>query len=123
MGGGGAERQLALLAGSLAGAGWKPHVALFRGGPNLERLRNSGVVLHDLGIAGPYDPRVFTRVMDIVRRVRPVLIQTWLPMMDIVGGAVSMMTGVPWILSERSTRSQPPHVKGAMRNRLASKAV
>ena len=123
MGGGGAERQLAVLAESLPATGWEPHVAVIRGGPNLSRLLRANVVVHDLGLDSPYDPRVITRIMAIVRRVRPAIIQTWLPMMDIVGGTVAAMTGVPWILSERVSRSQPPFLKGAVRKALAHRAA
>lgn len=103
MGGGGAERQLAYLAGELSRIGWDVHVALLAGGPNLERLRSSGAAIHSLAARSNYDPAILHGLFRLMRRVRPDLVETWMPQMDALGGAAARLAGVPWILRERSS--------------------
>ena len=102
--GGGAERQLALLAAEQGRRGWNVHVALRRGGNYQEHLADSGVVLHELGDLRRGHPLLFLRLHALVRRLRPELIQTWLLQMDIVGGVVAIANGVPWVISERCSK-------------------
>ncbi len=123
MGGGGAERELAHLAGPLRRLGADMHVALVSEGPNYERLAASGVAIHRIPIANNHDPRLPLRVDRVMKRVRPELVQTWITQMDVVGGAVAKMRGVPWILSERnSALMYPPTIKNRMRIRVARSA-
>ena len=70
MGGGGAERQLAYLAGPLAACGWDVHVALRTGGANLARLERGGATVHMVTAVGNHDPRLAWRLADLFRRVR-----------------------------------------------------
>jgi glycosyltransferase involved in cell wall biosynthesis len=102
MGGGGAERQLAYLAGELRTLGWDVHVALLSGGPNLERLRAGGAVIHRLTARSNYDPAILGQLLRLMRRLRPDLVETWITQMDILAGAAARFTGLPWILRERS---------------------
>ena len=102
LGGGGAERQLSYLSTALTYRGLDVHVAYHVGGPNLGRIEASGVTLHQLNSRGHYDPRLLWQLIRTIRRVRPDLIQTWLTQMDIVGGIAAMLTGTPFILSERA---------------------
>jgi len=106
--GGGAERQVGYLSAGLAELGWDVHVGHVRGGPNLERLIASGATLHPLAAGSNYDPRLVWRAVRLIRDVAPVAVQTWLPMMDVVGGAAAVIAGVPWILSERSDSALRP---------------
>ena len=46
LGGGGAERQLAYLAGGLVARGHEVHVLSLDGGPHRQRLVEKGAVLH-----------------------------------------------------------------------------
>ena len=101
--GGGAERQLAYLTGGLTKIGWDVHVAIIQGGENLPRLVANGAQVHRLPCSGNYDPRLPGRLFNVIRQVRPVAVQTWLPQMDIIGGAVCLASGTPWIVSERGS--------------------
>ena len=98
---------LGLIGGSVAAAlkarGWEVHVGLLSGGVNLERLRQGGATVHQLHVAGNYDPRLLSQISGVIGRVRPAIVQTWLPQMDISAGFLSSVRGVPWILSERSS--------------------
>src|SRR5262249_15075384 len=97
MGGGGAERHLACLAAGLIQMGWEVHVALLSGGPNLDRLQASGAMIHQMSCTSNYDPGIAWQLRRILHTIRPVLTQTWLPQMDILGGILSLMSGIPWI--------------------------
>lgn len=114
MGGGGAERELSLLAKPLASA-CELHVALIAEGPNFARLSESGATVHRIGVASNYDPRLVTNLRSIVRRVRPSLVSTWLTQMDIAGGSVARWAGVPWVLAERASA---PFYRPSIKNRL-----
>src|SRR5687768_3558015 len=120
MGGGGAERQLAYLAGPLIARGWEVHVACVAGGPNLARLEESGARIHRLRIRNSYDPRLVWQLARTIRAVGPDLVQAWFVQMDVVAGAVATLTGVPWILSERSSvLAYPPTWKNRLRIAIA----
>jgi len=101
--GGGAERQLALLAAEQARRGWKVHIALRRSGNYAEHLTGSSVVLHELGDLRRGHPLLFVRLHALVRRIKPDVLQTWLLQMDIIGGAVALATRTPWVLTERNS--------------------
>jgi glycosyltransferase involved in cell wall biosynthesis len=103
LGPGGAERQVTYLAAGLVGLGWEVHVGYYKEGPNLARLARSGAVLHRVASCGSYDPTILLRLLRLVRAVRPHLVQTWLPAMDILGGFVARLQGVPWVMTERSS--------------------
>lgn len=101
--GGGAERQLSLLAPELCRLGVETHVAYLHSGVNLASLSDSSVTLHRITCSGNYDPRILLRLLRIVRTIKPDVIQTWLPQMDVFGGSVAKLAGIPFVLSERSS--------------------
>jgi glycosyltransferase involved in cell wall biosynthesis len=120
MDGGGAERQLAYLAGALRALEWDVHVALLAGGPNLERLRVSGAEIHRLRARHNYDPTILGQLIRVVRRVQPDVVETWMTQMDILGGLAAKVAGVPWILRERgSERAYPASLKHRCRTLVA----
>jgi glycosyltransferase involved in cell wall biosynthesis len=123
MNGGGAERQLAMLAGAQMRDGHDVHVALHSGGSTLPLLEGSGAQLHWLPPRGNHDARLLVDVARVVRALSPDLIQTWLPQMDVVGGTVARALGVPWILSERSSAgAYPATLKSRLRRVVARNA-
>ena len=99
--GGGAERQLAYLATGLRELGVEVDIAYLVDGPNSERVRASGAVLHPLGMRGALDVRLLWFLARIIQERRPDVVQTWLPRMDIYGGLAANLTRLPWIYSER----------------------
>src|SRR5262245_45828950 len=103
MAGGGAERQLAYLAREFVQSGWEVHVALVHGGPNLDRLQQSGAIIHQLRVASNYDPRILGQLLTIIRRLKPDVVQCWLTQMEVLGGLAAMISSRPWVLSERSS--------------------
>ena len=115
LGNGGAERQLSYLAVELKRNGHDVHVASSRGGPNLEPLKSAGVHWHCLGGISNRDPIIFLRLIRLMRRLRPDVVQTILAPMDIIGGAAALLTHTLWILKESS--SAPLYVEG-LRHKL-----
>jgi glycosyltransferase involved in cell wall biosynthesis len=112
---GGAERQLSYLAAELAARGHDVHVASSRGGVNLGRMESAGVVWHRLGGMGHRDPFTFYRLVRLMKRLRPDVVQTILTPMDIMGGAAALLTGTRWVLRESS--SAPLYANG-LRHRV-----
>ncbi len=109
--GGGAERQLCYLSRELANRGHHVDVVLLNRGPNIDLLTGiENVQVHILGEGKTvfhgepslqnYNPLVLTRVFRLIRKLRPDVVQTWIPQMDIVGGIAAKTAGVPWILRE-----------------------
>jgi len=101
--GGGAERQLALLALELCRLGVDVHVAYVHSGSNLKLFSGSNVALHPIPSSGNHDPAILLRILSVIRSVKPCLIQTWFRQMDVLGGVAAMLQGVPFVLSERSS--------------------
>lgn len=106
--GGGAERQLVYLAGGLRELGCDVHVGLLDGGTNLPRLEAARATIHRLKTRSNYDPRILPRIVSLIRRIQPDVVQTWLTQMDVFGGAASLLTRTPWIVSERSSGPHYP---------------
>ena len=90
------------------------HVASSRGGTNLERLISEGVEWHRLGGVSNRDPLIFFRLVGLLRRLRPDIVQTILTPMDIMAGAAALLTRTPWILKESSSA---PLYGGGLRHR------
>jgi glycosyltransferase involved in cell wall biosynthesis len=108
MAGGGAERQLTYLVRELVQLNWDVHVALVHGGPNLTRLQATGATVHEVHALGNYDPRIFVRLIGIIRSTKPDVVQCWLLQMEVLGGVAAHITGVPWIFSERASELAYP---------------
>jgi glycosyltransferase involved in cell wall biosynthesis len=101
LGHGGAERQLAYLTRGLSDRGWEVHVASLAGGLFREPLLAGGGHLHPIRSRGSFDPMILLQIFRLIRKIEPRVVQTWLPMMDVLGGLAAHAVGAPWILSER----------------------
>lgn len=105
---GGAERQLAYLSAGLQARGHEVHVGTLVDGPLRERAETAGVRIHTLRARTNYDPRLALQIASLLRTLRPALVQTWITLMDVMGGAAARLAGVPWIVSERSAPLEYP---------------
>jgi glycosyltransferase involved in cell wall biosynthesis len=101
--GGGAERQLCMLAIEQVGRGHNVHLAVRRTGIYEHEMRQGGVRIHNLSEVRSLDPRLLLDIIRLVRTIRPDIVQTWLPQMDLVGGVAARLTASRWILSERTS--------------------
>jgi glycosyltransferase involved in cell wall biosynthesis len=102
LGGGGAERQLGILAAGLRDLGCEVHVGFVSEGANLARLEAAGAHLHRIPARGNLDPLLLPRLVRLILNVRPDVVQTWLTQMDVAGGLAALLTRRPWIVSERT---------------------
>lgn len=75
----GAEKQLTLLATRLPRDEFDVHVvALTRGGPYAEVLRQAGVPVTVLGKRFKFDPRTLWQLRRLIQRLNPDILHTWL---------------------------------------------
>jgi len=118
LGGGGAERQLCMLASEQARRGDYVHVAIRRGGVHEPVLKKCGVHIHELGNARSINPRLLLALARTIAKVAPTIVQTWLPQMDVVGGLAAMRSRTPWIISERTSGEYYKEVPAFARLRL-----
>jgi glycosyltransferase involved in cell wall biosynthesis len=120
---GGAERQLALITKGLVAYGWDVHLAVFKGGAFEAQLAPETTV-HHIPRLGNYDPLIIARLVRLIRSIRPALVQTWLPQMDVLGGAAAILCGVPWVIAERcSVMNYPPGWKTKSREVIGKSAL
>ncbi|QDU36883.1 Putative glycosyltransferase EpsD [Maioricimonas rarisocia] len=103
----GAEKQLMLLARGLPTDEFSVHVvALTRGGPYADVLRQAGIDVTVLGKRMKFDPRTLRDLRRLVREERPDVIHSWLFAANayarfVAGGA----NGPPVVVSERCVDS------------------
>lgn len=120
---GGAERQLRLLAPRLAARGIR--VGLFsRIEPAYAAALEAQGVRCFQAPRRNHSPRMPTALGRAARGVEADIVHSFLPQMDIVGGAVARLTGRVWLLSERS--SAPAYgsgLKDRLRFRLGRRAT
>jgi len=100
--GGGAERQLAMLSTEQSKRGYEVHIGLRRAGIN-KQLLNDRIQVHYLGDYKIIDPRFFINILKLITAIKPDIMQTWLPQMDIAGGLSSIFKSIPWIMTERAS--------------------
>ena len=102
--GGGAERQLGMLAAEQARRGYKVHLAIRRTGVHVQALEASGVQVHVLGNMRSFNPRLLLAIGGVIGQVRPDIVQTWLPQMDLLGGiSVLASSRARWVVTERTS--------------------
>lgn len=90
----GAETMLVKLVGALARAGFENHVVcLIESGPLAADLESAGVPVVALGMRSKLDPRPLARLVGMVRRLRPDIVQTWLYHADLAGLAAAALCG------------------------------
>ena len=95
--GGGAERQNGLLAAALRRRGHEVLVGHAGAGPGLWPPE---APTHPFRVRHPWNPLLIVDTIRLIRAWKPDLVQTSLPLMDVVGGLAAVATGVPWVVRE-----------------------
>jgi glycosyltransferase involved in cell wall biosynthesis len=116
--GGGAERQLTLLAPAQAALGHEVHIGVIRGDIPASLIDVPGVHVQVLSLRSHYDPLLVPRIVALVRAARADIVQTWLMLMDVAGATAAALSRTPWILSERSEAAAYP---ATLKNRARAK--
>ena len=123
---GGAQQQLAYLAGAQVAGGYDVHVGYVRPGPKLDLVERSGAELHRLKERHNHNPMLLRDVTQFVGRVAPDIVQTSLLQMDILGGLAAQLRSRPWVLAERASAEhwigEAPVLKAYVR-RLVARGV
>ena len=120
----GAEHQMTLLAEGLAGRKYEVHViALVRGGYFEKRLKAAGVHVHVLGKRFRFDPRSWSSVRRLLKRIHPDIVQSFLFSANTLvrlPGVVPDSAGV--VVSERCVDSWKSRWQLRLDRRLAKRA-
>lgn len=115
---GGAEGQLATLALEMSAQGHEVCVvSLLTGGENAARLRETGVLVRDLGMRRGFpDPRAVFRLRALLRAFQPEIVQSWLYHADILALIANQYAGAaPLVWSLRGA-----HIDAVHRGRMLS---
>ena len=101
--GGGAERQLNILSVELRRRGNDVHIVCRRGGIFESTLRDAGCKVHIIGDHKGASIILLVRITALISEIRPDIVQSWLPQMDVIGGIAALWKGIPWIICERTS--------------------
>jgi len=101
--GGGAEKQLSYLALGMAKYGHEVHIGCQYNGDRVDlinKYNKAKVKVHRLAGKFVADPYILPHVLRLIRSEKFDLIQTCIRKMDVIGGIISPIVKVPWILRE-----------------------
>lgn len=104
--GGGAEYQLInILKFKTNLSSYKFHIGIRTGNQKIiEDLKKHGVEIHVFGNHRSYiNPILLFKIIILTFKIKPDVIQTWLPQMDIIGGLAAKIQNITHIISERSS--------------------
>ncbi len=97
---GGAEKQLALLATRLPRDQFDVHVCvLTRSGPLAAQLDESQLPVHQIGKRWKIDPAAFHRLRNLLLRLRPSLVHTWIFAANCYGRQAALSARVPHVIA------------------------
>src|SRR5205823_5171646 len=94
----------------------------------LDEVSGAGVQAKPIHRKTNKDIRIFHSVNKVVSEVKPDVVQTWLPQMDVVGGVICLAQRVPWVMTERACSiayrmSSPAHAARRVLGNLADAVV
>ena len=100
--GGGAERQLEILASEQSRNNYNVIVCVRRGGVYQEKLEKNNVKVLKIGNFSAIRIKSLLKCLDIIRNIKPDIVQSWLPQMDIYVGIIAKLIKINWVMTERS---------------------
>lgn len=123
LGPGGAEHVLVDLARASAGGMDMSVVSIMpsEGAEHVRELRDLGVPVHTLDVAGRWDPRGFARAGATVALLRPHVLHSHMKHADLVGARIAGMVGVPLVSTLHLVEDAVTPV-GRLKRRLAARA-
>lgn len=121
--GGGAEHQLKLLIPRLIARGIRVAVFSRLTGTGQQKLESQGAISVPIRSRGNCNPALAVELVAAIRRLRPDIVQSWLPQMDVLCGFLARSYGAKWILSERcSPLAYPRTAKNWLRRVVGERA-
>lgn len=114
---GGAELTLHRLVQHLRTAGYSSEVvSLAPPGPVAARIAALGVPVHSLEVTSAMAvATAVVRLVRLLRRLRPEVVQTWMYHADLVGGLAARLVGAPAVWNLRATELTPAAVAPSTR--------
>lgn len=103
LGGGGAERQVRLLARPLVERGIDLSLFSRLSEADAAGMTEAGIRCFSLAARGNHNPGLLLELFRAIRLTGADLVHTFLPQMDILGGIAALTLRKPWLLSERSS--------------------
>jgi len=100
-GGGGAEAMLRNLVAAMNRQHWHTVVIVMDGRPwakEMEELREAGAEVHDLHAGAYLRKDTLTKLVRLLRKVRPDILQTWMHHADFIGGWCARVAGVKHVV-------------------------
>lgn len=103
LGGGGAERQVRLLAGRLVARGVGLSLFARLSPEDAALLAQAGVRCFPMRASGNHNPLLALELIRAIHRADADIVHTFLQQMDVLGGAAALLMRKVWLLSERSS--------------------
>lgn len=100
-GGGGAEAMLRNLVSAMDATRWRTVVIVMDGRAwpeDMKKLRSAGAEVHDLQATALLRKDTLTRLIRLLRQIRPDVVQTWMHHSDFVAGWCARLAGVKHIV-------------------------
>ena len=83
-------------------------VSLLPEGPLAERIRDAGVPVYSMNLRkNPSALLAFFRLLSLIKKVKPDVIQTWMYHADLIGGLAGKICGIPVIWNIRHSNLDP----------------
>jgi len=118
--GGGAERQLSYIVPRLADKGIDVHIAYLTDGPSPPIYgAHPSIHMHRIIHRNNYDPFVIWRMVALFHEIRPHLVHTWIPQIDILGGIAACVCRLPWVIREANSANAHQGWKAVLRKLVA----
>lgn len=100
---GGAERQVRLLAGRLVERGVALSIFARLSAKEIALLTQAGVRCFPIRTPGNHNPLLPIEMIRAIVGAEAAIVHTFLPQMDVLGGAAALLMRKLWLLSERSS--------------------
>jgi glycosyltransferase involved in cell wall biosynthesis len=109
--GGGAERQLGYLSKFLVEKGYEVVVIFRSEGPAGKAAFQKGVNYIKLKTKGNYNPVVLIELYNILAKIKPDIVQSWIIQSDIYIGVLSLFFRYKWVVREANSGSSHKGLK------------
>lgn len=100
--GGGAEKQFGFLLRGLRKAGANVHAVILQKGVNYDLLASGDVTIHLIKSRSVYNPLIIFKLIKIIRKTNPDIIELWLLPFVIFGGIAARLMRRSFVMVERS---------------------
>lgn len=101
---GGAEKQLSLISRALVLVGCEVHICYVNGEDQEDVYLRMGVYLHKLEANSGKSIKIFASLYQLVTKIQPQIVQSWIINMDFYGSLVCQILGIIFVIREPSNK-------------------